>query len=176
MVAAHRDHKDALPVLRNIGVVGGVENLGVYVGKPITRALNFRLDTLKRSAPVVEPEVLDVLEQQHPGLCPSELADDAYDLQEKQTALILKSQFVAGNGKWLAWKSCRQNIDRHQGIAMNAQALNVFVNASDFGKIQFESVGSVFILLIRPDHASASFVKGAAKPAYCGKKTADFIL
>ena len=80
MRLAQGNHKDALSVLRNFGVISGIKNSDVGVVEPVASSLDFGLDAFECAAFVVGFEVLYVLKQKHLRLVRSKLLDDSYDM------------------------------------------------------------------------------------------------
>ena len=77
MRLAHSDHEHSFAVLRNVSIVGGVQDSGVSIAEPVTGSLDLGLDAFERPPFVTGLEVPDILEEQNLRFLGSELSYDS---------------------------------------------------------------------------------------------------
>jgi hypothetical protein len=159
MVATHGDHENSWPVLRDTGVSGRVQDLGVPLTEPVPGLLNLGLDPLEGAAIVVRPKVLDVLQQQDLGFVLAELSDQANDVQEKQSAIILESKCLARCRKRLARKSSGQNVNGIKFALRDSNLLDRLMQGTNVRKVGFESGACKLVLLVRPKNFRPDMLK-----------------
>ena len=163
MVGAQRDHDDAVSVLRNVSVRGGIQHLRVFVCEPVPRLLDFRLHPRKRPAIVVCQKVPHILQQQHLRLVAAELPNQPDYVQKQQSSLIFKATLLSSNREGLARKSRCKNVHRLKAVDFHAQLFNRLVPERHVRKVQREGFLGEPIDLIGPHHLSTDFLKCATK-------------